>query len=92
MKILMAFLLVGVIFVIEYDGYYFNPCNGSGNCFAIDGYEVAGDKVFCDSLECVENKLYETGIDHINKIYRIEYSESDATIRKVKIKFKATLE
>ena len=95
MKILMAFLLVGVIFVMEYGEDDCVTCLGWTNGFSINGmYDDIEtiNTVFCDSIECVENNLSETGIKNVRNIYRIEYSNTDATIRKVKIKFKATLE
>jgi len=89
-KIIAICCVVGVIFVMEYNGYYWDPCDGN-HCFAIDGYEVDDKTVFCDSLQCVEDNLEKTGTEHLDKIYKIEYDEENITIKRVGISYRATV-
>ena len=60
------------IFIVQYDGYYFDPCSGD-ICLAIDGYNVAPQTIFCDSIECVEETLNKNGITHLNGVYEMIY-------------------
>ena len=103
MKNLMMFLTIfGVFFILNYEGYYFNPCDGDV-CLAIPGYTVAPDTKICDSLLCVEGLLEKTGMEHFKNAYKItlnfcgfiiliydEYNKT-AKIEPVEITYKATV-
>jgi hypothetical protein len=66
--------------------------NGNCTCLAINGYHVDPEIVFCDSTQEVEKVLNKTGIDHLKAIYQIEYTAKEASVREVKVKYRATIE
>ena len=92
MKIITLLTIFGTIFILNYEGWYWDPCDGHGHCFAIDGHHVPEKTVFCDSLSCVEETLDKTGANNLESAYRIDYSDETATIKKVKIGYRATIE
>ena len=91
--LLILFMIIGTIFVLEYEGYYFGPCQG-GVCYAIEGYDVSPETKFCDSLKCVEETLDQTGTEHLKNVYKITYDTRLKTseIKPVSIKYRATIE
>lgn len=84
-------LIIGTIFIMEYDGYYFDPCSGN-MCLSIEGYHVPAKTIFYGSIGEIEEHLNKTGMDHLEGIYEIRYNPQSATIRKVNIKYRATIE
>lgn len=89
-KALPLIIIAGIVFVLNYEAYYWDPCGGD-TCFSVEGHHVAPKVIYCDSLGCVEDILEETGIEHLSSIFRIDYTENTATIKPVRIKYKATL-
>jgi len=90
-KFLLLFVLVLAIFYIEYEGYYWDPCDTQdGTCLAIycppGGCFTSGTKVFCPDAECVKKILNKQGQDHLGVIYKIEWGEyfPEPIIRKMK--------
>ena len=80
MKLLLSFLLVGSIFFVQYEGYYFNPCSGDV-CLAIEGYNVAPKTHFCASVECIEDVLAKKGVEYLEGVFQLDfpYLEDGAT-------------
>ena len=95
-KIVNILLAIGIIFVLEYEAYYwwgdFNPCKSDGTCFAIERHYIPARTIYCDSIECVERNIEATGIEHFIGAYQIEYDTESATIKHLKIKYKATVD
>ncbi len=67
LRVLMIFM---VFYLIQYEGYYFNPCSGN-ICFAISGYDVAPETIYCPTKDCVRESLKKKGKQHLGGIYEI---------------------
>jgi hypothetical protein len=99
MKYLLSLFLLGTVFIVQYEGYYFDPCTCTGStcmCLAIDGYNVAPKTHFCDDVKCVEGILSEYGVEHLEGVFMLHYGfpidKQEATIERVEVVHKITIE
>ncbi len=81
-------LLFGIFFMIEYEGYDWNPCSPEGNCLAIycgpSGLcHTDGEIRICTDEECIMETFNKRGEAHLKGIYRVEWPDDDPT--KVKV-------
>jgi len=101
MKLISNILMVilSFIFIIEYEGYNWNPCSGdiclAVGCSALDGCRRDATQDFCKDEKCVTDILDQKGTDHLTGIWKVEwfgnYSQSPVVqnyipIRSYKIK------
>jgi hypothetical protein len=83
-----------IFFVIQFSGYYWDPCTSDGNCYAVNGYEVPVQTEFCQDVGCVNKILNERGIEHLDGVYQVSFDKysidngSTATITKLKVEHK----
>jgi hypothetical protein len=98
MRIIQALSLIGIIFVMQYEGYYYDPCHydvdtGMTTCYAINGYEVRPETVYLNSVKEVEDQINKSGIEHISGIYKIDYDIiiGSSSIKKVEITHRVTV-
>jgi hypothetical protein len=95
MKTLLSLFLIGTIFIIQYKGYYFDPCDGD-MCLAIEGHDVAAETFFCDDVECVESILNKQGVEHLLGVFRLNYgfpiNKQEASLMEVDIVHKITID
>ena len=78
----MKFILIlFAIFIIEYEGYTWDPCSydgksGIGVCLAIacpwDGCRIPREVTICTDEDCVKAKLKQRGLQHLSGVYGVD--------------------
>ena len=77
MKKMLPILILTVFFLVEYESYTWNPCDGN-TCLAIycgeDGVcDEASRHFFVKTIEEVRELVRRNGTEHLYGMYRIEY-------------------
>ena len=82
------------LFIVQFEGYYWDPCTYAGNigsCYAVEGFDVPREVVFCDSIHCIDKILNERGIKYLEGVYQVNFDKysikdgSTATLNKLEV-------
>lgn len=88
----ILFCLYAMFFMVEYEGYTWNPCSGntciSINCGPTGLCSVAGETRLLATEDQVRKLIEGRGMAHLNGIYQIFWPDNDptnVTVKKLKL-------
>lgn len=87
-KLSVIFCMFAMFYIVEYRGYYWDPCSTNGACLLVPGRDVSAEVHVCKDLSCVENILNKNGTQHLEGVYEVIIGKyiSNAVVRKMEVK------